>query len=328
MSKLHIALAATLVLGACATEDDVQVAIDNGVYDAETGETVMPTPPYAMSMTSTPWIPGGSTTLDVSGAPPGSSVKFFRGNGLGPGPCPPPLGGLCMDITGSVSFGSATANPMGMAVRTFTVPATVPTGLTVTAQAVVGGATPAQSNPVACEIGGACSGGGDCQDFESGTWPDGGWTGSGSISSDAWSGSFSLQDPAWDANTSWIVNVGDSMGAYVKGTGRHYIGFDSDSAGTKSFVFAPNTGDIRFQDNPGFGFTELTTLPLTLSGSDWYYMEVVVDSTAEATGTLWDSTGAVVGTVSENYGSGLGDGWTTLRTFSGGVFDDIGGSCP
>ena len=91
----------------------------------------------------------------------------------------------------------------------------------------------------------------------------------------------------------------------------------------KSFVFAPNTGDIRFQDNPGYGFVELSTLPLSLTGADWYYMEVTVDSTSEATGALWDSAGSLEGVLTENYGSGLGDGWLALRSFGGGVFDDV-----
>ncbi|HCH66246.1 MAG TPA: hypothetical protein DFR83_25810, partial [Deltaproteobacteria bacterium] len=72
-------------------------------------------------------------------------------------------------------------------------------------------------------------------------------------------GSYAINDPGWYYNTEEVLAVGDTVGMWVRsGSGRVYLGFDSDGSGTKSFVLAANTGDIRFQDNPSYGYTELT----------------------------------------------------------------------
>lgn len=82
--------------------------------------------------------------------------------------------------------------------------------------------------------------------------------------------------------------------------GRAYFGFGASSAGTLSFVLAPNTGDIRIQENNTYSsYSELSTSPQTFAVNEWYRAEVV-----------WGTDGSIVGNL---YGS---DGTTLLSSVS------------
>jgi hypothetical protein len=166
------------------------------------------------------------------------------------------------------------------------------------------------------------------EDFESGSWSTGSWisvAGGGTLSSSGChEGAYCLEDPGWyymgGPSTGY---AGAVIGAWVKaGSGRAYLGFDSSSSGTKSFVMAPNTGDIRFQTNSGYSYTELTTVSTSFTTGAWYYMEVTLGSSGTATGRLYNSSMGLVNSVSHSYGS-WGGGTLAIRSFSGFTWDYI-----
>ena len=123
-------------------------------------------------------------------------------------------------------------------------------------------------------------------DFEStDPFPWGSWVGTGTVSTaDSHSG---LQ--MFDTGGSWPYrtdvsygSAGDTLSCWTKaGTGRTYWGFGASAAGCYSFVAAPNTSDIRFQQNDGYGYTELSTTPFTFTTGNWYRMEVIFYSYQE-----------------------------------------------
>jgi hypothetical protein len=66
--------------------------------------------------------------LEVTEADPGSQVFFMRGIELGEGPCPPTLGGRCLDITHPVLLRVATADETGRARVLVRMPRGLPEG--------------------------------------------------------------------------------------------------------------------------------------------------------------------------------------------------------
>lgn len=83
-------------------------------------------------------VPGEVATVTVDGAMPGESVRFVRSfKGLGSGPCPAVLGGLCIDMRGPSLVGAATADGQGQAIYTMSVPANAPLGNSVSFQAAI-----------------------------------------------------------------------------------------------------------------------------------------------------------------------------------------------
>ncbi len=82
-------------------------------------------------------VPGREATLTVTGAEAQETVQVAgSAAGIGPGPCPPALGGLCLDLLEPRLVGSAEADGAGTAVVTFVVPAGAPVGATLHFQAV------------------------------------------------------------------------------------------------------------------------------------------------------------------------------------------------
>src|SRR5437764_15185509 len=74
------------------------------------------------------------------------------------------------------------------------------------------------------------------------------------------------------------------------------------SSGTLSFVLAANTGDIRFQENPGYAFTELNSSPQAFLGDHWYFAEIDWGVGGGLTGKLFDSDGTtLLNTVTSSY---------------------------
>jgi hypothetical protein len=137
----------------------------------------------------------------------------------------------------------------------------------------------------------------------------------------------------WDINPDMVV--GTEAGTVVSlwvygGTGRAYIAFDTDAAGSKSAVVSFNTNDIRFQNNPGFGYEELTTTPYDPPEGVWLQAEMTLDGADSATLRLKDEGGSVLATVSQDYTAygGIGGGFIAIRSFNNVIMDDLSISYP
>lgn len=104
-----------------------------------------------------PLRPGQKSDFLIVGADPGETVRYAAtAAGTGRGPCPPPLGGLCVDLLPPIrSLGSATADGLGNAVLQFAVPPEAPP-ISVSAQAVIqrgpGGVDSVKSNALTVPI--------------------------------------------------------------------------------------------------------------------------------------------------------------------------------
>ncbi len=145
-------------------------------------------PPSPFQLRAGNFVAGATATLNFTGAPPSQVVRFAYGlDGIAAGACPPVLGGGCLEIGGSARLIAATAraDASGNGSIRFTLPASV-AGVNVGLQAVVLGATPALSNPVArlvgdvgtlVTVGGDLDGDGftpsqgDCADFDPSIYP-------------------------------------------------------------------------------------------------------------------------------------------------------------
>ena len=123
-----------------------------------TGETSEFSPEVALSALelalSGNLIRGTAVDAVATSARGGETVWFLYGTtGLGNGPCPPQLGGLCLDLLAPVRIlGSAAADAGGRAVLGFTVPAGAPT-IPVHFQAVAArGAGSVKSAPLTAPV--------------------------------------------------------------------------------------------------------------------------------------------------------------------------------
>lgn len=109
-----------------------------------------------LSLVAPDLVRGQPATLTVSGAAPGESVSFLAsGTGVGMGPCPPLLGGLCLDLLSPRLVGSDAADAGGVAELTLNVPG----GLAINTawfQAVIvrgpGGADSVKTNAAAADV--------------------------------------------------------------------------------------------------------------------------------------------------------------------------------
>lgn len=95
---------------------------------------------------------GMITEFVTTGAAVGERVYFLYSTvGIGNGPCPPALGGLCLDLLSPIRLGDAVGDANGIARLDVTVPANAPLGLTVFTQSVIrrgpGGQDSAKSIP-------------------------------------------------------------------------------------------------------------------------------------------------------------------------------------
>lgn len=177
------------------------------------------------------------------------------------------------------------------------------------------------------------------EDFECATWPCTGWVlrsggGGGSV------GAAAVHDGLKGlvtTNSSWYCKSSGpgfpaAVGAgapvlsmwtrHVGTAGRTYFCFAGSAAGAKCFVSAPNTGDIRFQDNGGFGFVEGTAAPFTHVAGTWYQMRVDLTGAPTANGKLFSETGTELASVTHVYPS-IASGEICVRTFSGQQADTI-----
>ncbi len=97
--------------------------------------------------------------------------------------------------------------------------------------------------------------------------------------------------------------------------GRFYLGFGADASGASSFVAAPNTGDIRFQNNDGYDFDELNFVSQAFEASKWYRMQVIFLPGGDILGGLYDSDGTTL--LNSLFASGVTNsaGGVALRGF-------------
>lgn len=80
-------------------------------------------------------VPGHRATFEVRDVAPGTSVWLVRGASVGPGPCPPALGGACLGVRQPSVLGTAVAGPGGLARVTLSVPGSAPVGARLLVQA-------------------------------------------------------------------------------------------------------------------------------------------------------------------------------------------------
>jgi len=169
--------------------------------------------------------------------------------------------------------------------------------------------------------------------FEAGTWPEYPWDGGGIVGEEfAHDGVYGYTgEEFWSYRTDIQVGKpGDLLSMWTRtsadGEGRMYLGFDADAAGARSFVIAPNTGDIRFQDNPAYDFVSLGSIPQTFSTSTWYRMEVEFLGEGVVEGRLFSEDGTtLLNSIAENFGDELGMGGIAIRSFFGVAGDTLSG---
>ncbi|HCH63138.1 MAG TPA: hypothetical protein DFR83_10060, partial [Deltaproteobacteria bacterium] len=174
--------------------------------------------------------------------------------------------------------------------------------------------------------------GGSCglvlEDFEGGAWTASGWTAvasGGSISSSTvYEGSYAVVDPGWHYNTEETLSVGDTVSTWTyPGSGRSYLGFNSSSSGTYSFVLAPNTSDIRFQINSGWGYNPQNIQSYSVPSGQWLRMEVELVSTTEVVGRIYNTSGTMLTSLSQSFSTDISGGYVAIRGFSTTYFDYI-----
>ncbi len=101
---------------------------------------------------------GQTASFHVAGARPDDEVFFlYSTRGVGAGPCPPQLGGLCLDLRNPIErLGSARADAGGLATLRVMIPGGAPLGTPVHTQAVIrrgpGGSMSVKSRPVSAQI--------------------------------------------------------------------------------------------------------------------------------------------------------------------------------
>lgn len=95
------------------------------------------------------------------------------------------------------------------------------------------------------------------------------------------------------------LSQGDVFSAWISfndiADARAYFGFGASALGTLSFVLAPNTGEILFQENAGFSsFMNLNNTSQAFAADKWYRAEVDWGLGGSLTGRLYDSDGTTL----------------------------------
>jgi hypothetical protein len=169
------------------------------------------------------------------------------------------------------------------------------------------------------------------EDFETGTWPWSPWVvqaSGGTVgSASAHDGSRGILNPGWHYRTD--VTFGSTIGQiwswWVRfgASGRAYLGFASSSSGTRSFVIAPNTTTLIFQNNVSYGYSDVTSVAQTYTYGNWYRAEVEYNGGGSYTGRLYDSDGTtLLNTLAVDYGSAQ-PGGPAIRAFGTTDIDTI-----
>jgi hypothetical protein len=165
------------------------------------------------------------------------------------------------------------------------------------------------------------------------------YTGVGGASSGSVSGAYAhdglfglgLSDAVWIYRNDAAVQVsrGDTLSAWIQFKdavdGRAYFGFGASALGTLSLVLAPNSSQLIFQNNAGYGFADISSTSQLYQSNKWYRAEVIWGTGGSLIGNLYDSNGTSllnsVTASSDVYTSG----GIAFRGFGAGVkaFDTI-----
>lgn len=137
--------------------------------------------------------------------------------------------------------------------------------------------------------------------------------------------------PAWRLRTDVTTSPGNVYEHFVRArgapgnTGRTYVGFGATANGAWSAVFATNTGEIQIQDNTGWSFVTVATVPATLLPDTWYRLRLDWALNGDMTLDLLDETGvsvlATTGVVSTGFTTSGGIALRGFSTDSATVFD-------
>lgn len=127
---------ATLI--ACAPGDHSD---DDGLTfsDALLPDTLdnLPPPGVPLTITASVASPGAPFTITVASADPFESIRLLRTTvGLGAGPCPPLLGGMCVDVQAPTLMGTFSADAAGSLTLNPILPLATPYGSLICLQAV------------------------------------------------------------------------------------------------------------------------------------------------------------------------------------------------
>ncbi len=119
--------------------------------------------------------------------------------------------------------------------------------------------------------------------------------------------------------------VGDTLSAWVnvQSGGRFYLGFGADASGASSFDLAPNSSQLLFQNNNGYGFATVTSTPFSFSHS-WYLATVTFGTSGSVVGSIYAADGITL--LDSLTAVGLDHGATggvAVREFSGNYFDTV-----
>lgn len=136
-----------LVLAACHTEG------------SESSLPLEAAPPPSFVLSAAPTVaPGGTVQLTVTGTlGEDERVRFLISpSGVGPGPCPASIGGLCLDLTTVLVRGSDLVDANGQASFNLVLPGSLPEGREIGFQAVVvrgvNGSESVKSNPLTVTV--------------------------------------------------------------------------------------------------------------------------------------------------------------------------------
>ena len=268
---------------------------------------------------------GSTMDIEIGGVTPGGPVALYSAADSGdtamPAACPGQLG---LDEGGLTLRGEFTAGSTGEVVLSPFIPLSACGTALQALEWSTCSLSPVRFLTSSCYL----------ETFEDGVWPVSGWTSAGSgigtiSTSAAYSGTYSLFDPEWYYNTDVGVFPGDVMSAYVNvSTGRTYLGFDADVDGAKSFVIAPNSTDIRFQRNKGYGYEELTTMSVTIPTGEWLRAEIEIIDRYFVEGRLYDTDGDLLASVTQEYDEGIEAKGIAIRSFGTHYVDDIEHHCP
>lgn len=149
---MRVILPFLLVACTSVPVEDLEQAI---TYEQATEQAAPPG--VALSLDVSALNAGGIATMNVADADPGEQVFLLRSlNGMGNGPCPPALNGMCVDLTPGIAImGPITASAAGTGTLSATLPGTVPFGTNVCLQAVAirsAGAGGSVKSPVVCRV--------------------------------------------------------------------------------------------------------------------------------------------------------------------------------
>ncbi len=132
-------------------------------------------------------------------------------------------------------------------------------------------------------------------------------------------GAQGISDPEWHYRTDVTIgNPGEKLSLWIKpGSGRIYMGFGATAGGAWSLVAGANTNELIIQENAGYGFSPLASVPQVWTFGTWYKLEITFEEGAAVTGRLYASDGTtLLNTVAATL-SGFLPGGVAIRSFSG-----------